>query len=75
MQHILGISRYQMRISSLENAISTDNQVRFMDAFVESLELFITLMAFMNIKKKHKVARLCRAENETTQFRFGIAVS
>lgn len=39
MQHIPGISRHQMRISSLEDAISSDNQVRFIDAFVESLEL------------------------------------
>jgi hypothetical protein len=27
MQHISGISRHQMRISSLEDAISADNQV------------------------------------------------
>jgi hypothetical protein len=29
MQHISGISCHQMRISSLEEAISVDNQVRF----------------------------------------------
>jgi hypothetical protein len=39
MQHITGISRYQMRFSSLEDTISLYNQVRFIDAFVESLEL------------------------------------
>jgi transposase len=39
MQHILGISRYQMRISSLEDAISLDNQVRFIDAFVSIVDL------------------------------------
>lgn len=39
MQHITGISRHQMRISSLEDAISTDNQVRFIDAFVDNLNL------------------------------------
>jgi len=39
MQHILGISRYQMRISSLEDAISPDNQVRFIDAFVSFVDL------------------------------------
>lgn len=39
MQHILGISRYQMRISSLEDTISQDNQVRFIDAFVLFLDL------------------------------------
>ena len=39
MQHITGISRHQMRISSLEDAISPDNQVRFIDAFVSFVEL------------------------------------
>jgi transposase len=39
MQHISGISRHQMRISSLEDAISTDNQVRFIDAFVSFVDL------------------------------------
>ena len=39
MQHILGISRHQMRISSLEDAISPDNQVRFIDAFVSFVDL------------------------------------
>jgi hypothetical protein len=34
MQHIIGISRYQMRISSLEESISPNNEVRFVDAFV-----------------------------------------
>jgi len=32
MQHIQGISRQQMLISSLEDAISADNQVRFIDS-------------------------------------------
>jgi transposase len=39
MQHITGISRLQMRISSLEDAISTENQVHFIDAFVEHIDL------------------------------------
>jgi transposase len=39
MQHITGISRQQMRISSLEDAISPDNQVCFIDAFVENINL------------------------------------
>jgi hypothetical protein len=38
MQHIKGIFRLQMLISSLEEAISPDNQVRFIDAFVENKE-------------------------------------
>ncbi|MDA6070877.1 transposase [Flavobacterium sp. AC] len=39
MQFISGISRHQMRISSLEDAISPDNQVRFIDAFVSFVDL------------------------------------
>jgi transposase len=39
MQHITGISRQQLRFSSLEDTISLDNQVRFIDAFVESIAL------------------------------------
>lgn len=35
MQHITGISRHHIRVSSLEDAIRPDNQVRFIDAFVE----------------------------------------
>ena len=34
MQHMQVISRQQMRVSSLEDAPSYDNQVRFIDAFV-----------------------------------------
>lgn len=39
MQHIKRISRHQMRFSSLEDTISPDNQVCFIDAFVEFLDL------------------------------------
>ena len=39
MQHIQGISYQQMRVSSLEDAISLDNQVRFLDAFVNVIVL------------------------------------
>lgn len=39
MQHISGISRHQMRFSSLEETINTNNQVRFVDAFVEHIDL------------------------------------
>ena len=39
MQHIPGISRHQLRISSLEDSIGPDNQVRFIDAFVTFVDL------------------------------------
>ncbi|MBE0393056.1 transposase [Flavobacterium sp. PL002] len=39
MQHITGIARNQLYFSSLEETISADNPVRFVDAFVEALDL------------------------------------
>ena len=39
MQHITGISHHQLRFSSLEDSISADNPVRFIDAFVGILDL------------------------------------
>lgn len=52
MQHISGISRYQMRISSLEDAISPDNQVRFIDAFVTFLDLSKLGFSVQTLKKE-----------------------
>jgi len=39
MQHIQGIARNQMQVSSLEDSIGQDNPVRFIDAFVNSNDL------------------------------------
>ena len=39
MQHIIGISRNQMVFSSLEDTISQDNPIRFIEAFVEHIDL------------------------------------
>jgi transposase len=39
MQHIQGISRNQLQVSSLEDTIAVDNPVRFIDAFVELIDL------------------------------------
>ena len=39
MQHITGISRNQMTIASLESSISADNPIRFIDAFVDNIDL------------------------------------
>ena len=39
MQHITGISRQQIRFSSVEDTISPDNQVRFINVFVELIEI------------------------------------
>jgi len=39
MEFISGHDRLQLQLSSMEDAISQDNMVRFVDAFVEKLEL------------------------------------
>ena len=39
MQHISGIPRNQMCFSSLEDTISSENPIRFIDAFVAALSL------------------------------------
>ena len=39
MQHITGISRQQLQISSLEDKITLDNPIRFIEAFVENISL------------------------------------
>jgi hypothetical protein len=38
MQHIIGISRQQLRFSNLEDTIRPDNQMRYIDAFVEYVD-------------------------------------
>ena len=52
MQYITGISRQQLRFSSLEDAISADNQVRFIDAFVGHIDLFKLGFAVQTLKKE-----------------------
>lgn len=39
MQHIQGISRFQLEMRSLEDSIGPDNPVRFIDAFVEVVDI------------------------------------
>jgi hypothetical protein len=39
MQHIEGISRQQLQVVRLEDPISQDHPVRFIDAFVHSIKL------------------------------------
>jgi hypothetical protein len=39
MQHIQGISGHQLQVVSLEDTISQDNPVRFIDGFVHKINL------------------------------------
>jgi transposase/type II secretory pathway component PulJ len=52
MQHITGISRHQLRFSSLEEAISLDNQVRFIDAFVAFIAIDKLGFTIKTLKKE-----------------------
>ena len=53
MPTILGLDRFQITFSTLEDAISADNEVRFIDAFVEKLDL-----------KKLEIKSLCQTEKQ-----------
>ena len=52
MQHMSGISRNELRLSSLEDASSADNQVRFIDAFVSFLDLSKLGFSVQTLKKE-----------------------
>jgi len=39
MQNIQGISRHQLQMSSLEDKITADNPVRFIEAFVNHIDI------------------------------------
>ena len=56
MQHIIGISRNQMffspEASGLEDRISADNPIRFIDAFVETIALESLGFSVKTIKSK-----------------------
>ena len=52
MQHISGIDRNQMGFTSLEQNISVDNPVRFIDAFVENIDLKALGFEFQTLKNE-----------------------
>ncbi|WP_413998121.1 transposase [Flavobacterium sp. W1B] len=50
MQHISGISRHQLSLSSLEDTILPENPVRFIDAFAETIALESLVFSTQTIK-------------------------
>ncbi|SHG94841.1 hypothetical protein SAMN05444372_1125 [Flavobacterium micromati] len=52
MQHISGISRQQLQISSLQDKIASDNPIRFIEAFVEHISLEALGFAIQTIKSE-----------------------
>lgn len=52
MQHISGVCRDQISFSSLENFISSHNEVRFIDAFVQQIDLLKLGFDMQTLKKE-----------------------
>jgi hypothetical protein len=53
---ISGVNREQIQVTSLESSVSEDNVVRFVDAFVEKLELEQLNFQVVNCKKEARPA-------------------
>jgi len=60
MQHITGISRQQLHISSLEDKITSDNPIRFIEAFVENISLESVGFTIQTIKTEGRPSPACR---------------
>ena len=52
MEHSIGIPRNQLRLTSLDNSISQDNPVWFIDGFVEHFSLKSIGFTFQTIKSE-----------------------
>ena len=52
MQHIMGIPRTQLNFGSLEEGISSDHTVRFIDAFSAQLDLVKIGFTVNTLKKE-----------------------
>ena len=52
MQHIQGIARSQISFGSLEDRISVDNPVRFIDVFAAKLDLAKIGFSIQTLKKE-----------------------
>lgn len=53
MPTIRGVDRSQISFSSLETQISQDNEIRFIDAFVDKLELKqLSIQSLVQTQKK-----------------------
>src|SRR5690606_10641585 len=63
MPIITGLDRHQIRFSSLEDAISADNDVRFIDAFVEKLDLGKLGVTSLSKTEKLKSGRASYADS------------
>ena len=56
MAYLVNSDRFQMNMSSLEGAIGKDNPVRFVDAFVEHLDLTQASFVITEVKREGRPA-------------------
>ncbi|HRG33497.1 MAG: hypothetical protein WBP33_13930 [Saprospiraceae bacterium] len=52
MNHVTGMPRLQMQMTSLEDSIGQENPVRFVDTFVEHLDLLKIGFEVKTLKKE-----------------------
>jgi hypothetical protein len=55
MQHSMGSPRNQLRFTSLEDSISQDNSVRFIEAFVEHVLLYLVGFKVQTIENEENI--------------------
>jgi transposase len=60
MEFIPGVNRQQMQLSSMENVISQDNIVRFVDAFVDKLDMEKLSFQVLKLQKEGRPAFDCK---------------
>jgi len=60
MQHITETYRKQLQISSLEDKITTNNPIRFIEAFVENISLESVGFTIQTIKSEGRPSSACR---------------
>jgi transposase len=56
MEFIAGLDRQQIQLSSMEDAISQDNIVRFVDAFVDKLDMEKLGFQVLKLQKEYRPA-------------------
>ena len=70
MPIITGIDRHQVSFSSLEDGIAADNEVRFIDAFVDKLNLQLLGVHSLTSSDKRKKAEQLSAMHFFSNFTF-----
>ena len=67
MQHISGISREQISFTSLEDFISANHEVQFIDAFVHELDLVKLGFQIQTVKKEGRPSYGCNPNGSNSK--------